>query len=285
MEGVEIVIKPIHLERFIYAVVIIALAVLLIIKWDGGACDVETDKTAGTTVTTTATINQTNQTLNATQGPDLCADGIKNQDETDIDCGGSKCAKCAEFKGCNVNADCTSAYCHQNIKCMTPTCDDGIKNKDELTVDCGGYCTATKGEFFYDGACHKEVKPQYSGKVNVSIEEVKTSVNDASGESFAKIDNVTFKVINQKEADIPMTAYLFLRTETGMPYYTSSATGEEIPKKTISLPLLALGASYTEEVVIATTLTETEPDENYRVVIEIRDDDDNLLDDITWTNP
>ncbi len=41
-----------------------------------------------------------------------CFDGIKNGDETDVDCGGS-CNPC-------------------------PTCDDGIKNGDETAIDCGG---------------------------------------------------------------------------------------------------------------------------------------------------
>ena len=42
----------------------------------------------------------------------LCYDGVKNQDETDVDCGGV-CDAC-------------------------PTCSDGILNQDETLVDCGG---------------------------------------------------------------------------------------------------------------------------------------------------
>ncbi|MEE2896345.1 MAG: di-heme oxidoredictase family protein [Planctomycetota bacterium] len=42
-----------------------------------------------------------------------CSDGIRNGDETEIDCGGSTCSPC-------------------------PTCDDGIRNGDEEGVDCGG---------------------------------------------------------------------------------------------------------------------------------------------------
>ncbi|MEM1326732.1 MAG: 3-coathanger stack domain-containing protein [Bacteroidota bacterium] len=45
-----------------------------------------------------------------------CEDGIRNGDETGIDCGGSTCPPC--------NAD--------------PTCDDDIQNGDETGVDCGG---------------------------------------------------------------------------------------------------------------------------------------------------
>lgn len=43
-----------------------------------------------------------------------CSDGIKNQDEINIDCGGV-CSKCA-------------------------TCNDGIQNQGETGIDCGGPC-------------------------------------------------------------------------------------------------------------------------------------------------
>ncbi len=43
-----------------------------------------------------------------------CSDGIQNQDETGVDCGGV-CDAC-------------------------PTCSDGIQNQDETGVDCGGVC-------------------------------------------------------------------------------------------------------------------------------------------------
>jgi hypothetical protein len=44
-----------------------------------------------------------------------CADGIKNQDESDLDCGGETCPKCADTKACNVAADCVSDVCMSNI--------------------------------------------------------------------------------------------------------------------------------------------------------------------------
>ena len=53
--------------------------------------------------------------------PETCADGIQNQDETDIDCGGV-CAPCA-------------------------TCSDGIMNQGETGIDCGGPCDPCFSEF------------------------------------------------------------------------------------------------------------------------------------------
>jgi hypothetical protein len=45
-----------------------------------------------------------------------CTDGVKNQDETGVDCGGV-CSPC-------------------------PSCADGIQNQGEEDIDCGGPCTA-----------------------------------------------------------------------------------------------------------------------------------------------
>ena len=45
-----------------------------------------------------------------------CSDGIQNQDETGIDCGGSTCSACS----------------------VSPACSDGIQNQDETGIDCGG---------------------------------------------------------------------------------------------------------------------------------------------------
>lgn len=46
-------------------------------------------------------------------GTETCADGIQNQDETGLDCGGKYCLPCE-------------------------TCSDGIQNQDETGIDCGG---------------------------------------------------------------------------------------------------------------------------------------------------
>lgn len=52
-----------------------------------------------------------------------CSDGVRNQDETGVDCGGS-CRPC-------------------------PTCGDGLWNQDETAVDCGGGCRpCVKGGLF-----------------------------------------------------------------------------------------------------------------------------------------
>jgi hypothetical protein len=44
-----------------------------------------------------------------------CKDHKKNQGETDIDCGGTKCPKCADRKICKANRDCISGICKDKI--------------------------------------------------------------------------------------------------------------------------------------------------------------------------
>ena len=70
---------------------------------------------------------------------ETCSDGVQNGDETDIDCGGSKCAPCnVVIQGCtdpgahnyNPQANEDDGSCE--------TCTDGVQNGDESDVDCGG---------------------------------------------------------------------------------------------------------------------------------------------------
>ncbi len=68
---------------------------------------------------------------------DTCANGVKDGDETDIDCGGSCGSTCLDNKVCSKDADCYNFFCSNGI-CATPTCTDGIKNNKESDIDCGG---------------------------------------------------------------------------------------------------------------------------------------------------
>jgi hypothetical protein len=44
-----------------------------------------------------------------------CADGIKNGNETDVDCGGPTCPKCADGKTCLGATDCQSGVCSGGV--------------------------------------------------------------------------------------------------------------------------------------------------------------------------
>lgn len=102
--------------------------------------------------------------------PPSAADGKKNNDETDVDCGGTKAPKCADGKGCAGDVDCATGYCPPGTKvCVTPTYTDNVKNGTETDVDCGGLttsagfkkCAETKdclADTDCNGACNYEKK-------------------------------------------------------------------------------------------------------------------------------
>ena len=45
-----------------------------------------------------------------------CMDGVRSQDESDVDCGGETCPKCKIGKHCNEDCDCSTNTCN-NGKC------------------------------------------------------------------------------------------------------------------------------------------------------------------------
>ena len=66
-----------------------------------------------------------------------CVDGVKNGNETDMDCGGLECqVKCSKSKTCKLGTDCLSGVC-QSGTCRLETCTDGVHNGAEQGIDCG----------------------------------------------------------------------------------------------------------------------------------------------------
>lgn len=93
-------------------------------------------KVTGTGVTPVAGACQAQA---ATVPVPTCNDGIQNQNESDVDCGGGNCVLCQVGDSCVVNGDCNSMVCTGNV-CQPPppSCADGILNNLETDIDCGG---------------------------------------------------------------------------------------------------------------------------------------------------
>jgi hypothetical protein len=70
-----------------------------------------------------------------------CSDGVKNDDETGVDCGLDSCGPCPDGGGCKKPEDCMSGVCKIG-KCQAPSCFDQTRNGDEENIDCGGTCNA-----------------------------------------------------------------------------------------------------------------------------------------------
>lgn len=76
--------------------------------------------------------------------PQSCSDGRQNQDETDVDCGGSQCgATCKTGEVCVGSDDCADHRCVSSASgstCAEARCDDGVQNGLEGGTDCGEVC-------------------------------------------------------------------------------------------------------------------------------------------------
>jgi hypothetical protein len=76
--------------------------------------------------------------------PASCDDGLLNQDEAGLDCGGSACPRCDVGTSCGEDADCGTGVCGAGgcgagvaRCCQAPSCDDGVANGSEPVADCG----------------------------------------------------------------------------------------------------------------------------------------------------
>lgn len=104
---------------------------------------------------------------------ETCTDGIKNQDEIDIDCGGTVCDACVVVpeETCEdgilnqdeTEIDCGGEICDACIEEIVepePTCTDGILNQDETDIDCGGMvcdaCVIVPEETCEDGILNQD---------------------------------------------------------------------------------------------------------------------------------
>eukprot|EP00494_Astrolonche_serrata_P021979 UN22228 len=71
-----------------------------------------------------------------------CSDGIQNQDETGVDCGGVCPTACETCTDGIQNQNEGGVDCGGVCPTACETCTDGIQNQNEEAVDCGGVCPA-----------------------------------------------------------------------------------------------------------------------------------------------
>lgn len=73
-----------------------------------------------------------------------CNNGLKDQDETDVDCGGSHCNNCELNKACGVNSDCKMTYCQSGV-CVGESCGNSVCANGENKCSCPGDCGSCSG--------------------------------------------------------------------------------------------------------------------------------------------
>jgi len=84
---------------------------------------------------------------------ETCSDAKKNQDETDVDCGGIKCSACASGNVCTINADCISNICTAG-KC-TNTAPITLSGKFEFDLKSATWSAAANGAIKVTGISYK----------------------------------------------------------------------------------------------------------------------------------
>jgi hypothetical protein len=89
-----------------------------------------------------------------------CSDGIKNENESDVDCGGACGATCGAGKTCNTSGDCQSGNCVSSV-CQTGT----VKLKLQLAD--------TKGNHSDDADIRPRFNVVNTGATGITLSQVK----------------------------------------------------------------------------------------------------------------
>jgi hypothetical protein len=148
-----------------------------------------------------------NASAQTASGP-TCSDGILNQGEKDVDCGGKICGACPTCDDNILNQGERLVDCGGPCNACPPDCTDGILNQDEEKVDCGGKCTAcptcddnilNQGERHVDcgGPC-SACPPDCSDGI---LNQDETNV-DCGGKICAACPSCTDKIQNQGERHV-----------------------------------------------------------------------------------
>lgn len=170
----------------------------------------------------------TNFCVGSTPPPaETCSDGIQNQGETGVDCGGP-CAACPSCNDGIQNQGETDVDCGGPCSAC-PTCSDGVQNGDETGVDCGGSCSPcdTGGECSYF-LLYEEDFESSLGYWNGGGSDCRRSVNDAayanSGSYCVRLrDNTSTSVMTTDAFDL--SAYEELTIDFS--YYARSMENNE----------------------------------------------------------
>ncbi len=104
-----------------------------------------------------------------------CSDGVRNGQESDVDCGGPECPSCELTNDCELDEDCASGFCRQhvcapalpqvecrrNADCAGGSCVDGrcaAACQPPLST-CGPSCVDLRFDFSSCGRCGRVCRP------------------------------------------------------------------------------------------------------------------------------
>ncbi|MEK6934703.1 MAG: MopE-related protein [Nanoarchaeota archaeon] len=132
--------------------------------------------------------------------PDDCYDSVKNQDETDVDCGGSICEPCNVGMMCIEDSDCLDGICYDNkcVKCtnyVAPVCSGkliskGTENGCNLGYTCceDGICSEWEDEEICPDDCEPELVVYVNEEKEELVEEYRPICYDKDQDGFLSGD-------------------------------------------------------------------------------------------------
>jgi hypothetical protein len=126
-----------------------------------------------------------------------CADGIKNGDEVDKDCGGA-CGTCANGKPCTVDSACTSMHCVDTV-CCDLLCDADCIGCNEPGSP--GECT-NLGKYTADPTCPVNNVCDGSGNCRLDTDQPCTGPNSCASGKCVMADG---GLVCKKDTNHPCT--------------------------------------------------------------------------------
>lgn len=241
------------MERMIYIIIILVLAVLLVFSY-------LSDSPSGNVV-------QENNEQDTEQNNQL-----------------------AEEQNEEANPETEPAAKPESI--VDATCSDGIENQDETAVDCGGVCTSINGEYFYDGECHTTPEPEVpelSGDITLDVDDVKKTNAPGDGDTAIKVTEFTVTVENGVDDRFFGTIVAYAKSTSGLYLNQESAEYDEtVPYMgPYDLTKLEAGESLTmtfdDEGQYVREIPGYSIGDDFRLEVNLLDDNGDKIDEYVYT--
>lgn len=273
MSEIQLTVNSRSLERFFFIIVILVLASLNFIQWNHDTGDAVTAQvTADTELQGVEDTDVPETQTDADLVAGTCTDGIKNQDETQVDCGGT-------CSGYWYDNDCNSEpkEADDDIECrMNSDCDSGYTCEDNACVEIPPECEEDS-DCQYNEECTADFKceeKRLSGLLEAKI--LTVDVAAGVGENTKKVKAVKLEIENGKGKTMVLYGKAYIYEDRSDPMYDVAQGGEfEIGSvktgETVSQFFTIKGVSFPDD------------DESREIRIVIFDDDDEEVDTVKTT--
>ncbi len=138
-----------------------------------------------------------------------CTDGVRNGQETDVDCGGPVCGSCPDGSMCLTDFDCLSGACESGV-CVTFMCNPiSLSDPDTVNGDTTGGTSRLQGSCQSGGAPEVEyaVTAAMTGVLHVELDstaDLGVYVRTVCESQFTELGCADFVVSGTETLDVPV---------------------------------------------------------------------------------